>query len=212
MRAVIFDMDGLMFDTEVLYNVAWRAAAGKFGYDLPDEKMACLRGANAKVQIGYFKNWFGDNVPFDEIKSDCRARMVGYLSTHDIPIKKGLFELLDALKERDYKMVVATGTTRINADRWLNKAGVMSYLDGVVGGDEVVYSKPHPEIFLKAAELINVPIEECFVLEDSFNGIRAAAAAGATPVIVPDQDAPPQEIVDLCYRVLNDLSEMIALL
>ena len=211
MKAAIFDMDGLMFDTEALYNIAWRTAAGKFGYELPDEKMACLRGANATVQIGYFNEWFGDT-PFDEIKQGCRKWMVDYLSSHDIPIKRGLFELLDALKAKDYKIAVATGTTRSNAERWLNKAGVMPYLDGVVGGDEVKYSKPYPDIFLKAAQAMDVPIGECFVLEDSFNGIRAAAAAGATPVMVPDQDAPPKEIIDLCYRVLPSLNEMIELL
>lgn len=212
MRAVIFDMDGLMFDTEVLYDIARRTAACKFGYELSDDKMKFLRGANDSIQIVHFQNWFGEDVPFAEIKNAHRSFMVDYLSSHDIPLKKGLFELLDALKNNKYSIAVATGSIRQNALQWLEKAGALPYLDVVVGGDEVTYGKPHPDIFLVAAQKMGIPIEECFVLEDSFNGIRAAHTAGATPIMIPDQDQPTEEIRSLCYRVLPSMTEMIELL
>ncbi len=211
-KAVIFDMDGLMFDTEVVYKIAWTEAAAKKGYHLDDEKHSYLRGSNGVMQRGHFVRWYGEEVPFDEIKSDCRAYMVEYLSTHEIPIKAGLFELLEELKKRGYKIAVATGTQRHNAIRWWKKAGVYEYIDVGVGGDEVSRGKPDPEIFLKAVEKLGVSAHECIVLEDSFNGIRAAKAAGCSPIMIPDLEQPSDEINALCDHVFASLEQVIGIL
>ena len=211
-KAVIFDMDGLMFDTEVVYKIAWTQAAAKRGYHLDDEKHSYLRGSNGVMQKGHFIRWYGGDVPFDEIKADCRAYMVEYLSTHEIPIKAGLFELLNALKEKGYKIAVATGTQRHNAIRWWKKAGVFDYIDVGVGGDEVSKGKPDPEIFLLTVERLGLQAEECMVLEDSFNGIRAEKAAGCSPVMIPDMEQPTEEIRTLCDHVFPSLAEVIFVL
>ena len=211
-KAVIFDMDGLMFDTEVIYKIAWTEAAAKKGYHLSDEQHSYLRGSNGVMQKGHFIKWYGEDVPFDEIKADCRAYMVEYLSSHEIPIKRGLFELLNALKEKGYRIAVATGTQRHNAIRWWKKAGVYDYVDVGVGGDEVLKGKPDPEIFLLTVQRLNLKPEECMVLEDSFNGIRAAKTAGCSPVMIPDLEQPSEEIRNLCDHIFESLDKVIEIL
>ncbi len=212
MKAAILDMDGLMFDTEKIYDFGWKRAGDVFGYPLPYEKRIHLKGANAPIQIVFFQKWFGDDVPFYDIKDECDRYTVEYLNTHEIPLKKGLFELLEALKEKGYKIAVATGSKRCHAPAWWEKTGVAPYLDVTVCGDEVSKGKPDPEIFLTAAEKIGVAIEDCFVLEDSFNGIRSAKTAGATTILIPDMDEPSAEVIPLCDYILEDMTKVIELL
>lgn len=211
-KAVIFDMDGLMFDTEIIYNMAWCHAAGKIGKELTAQQLNCLRGSNGTVQGRHFMDWYGPDVPFDLIKSECRNYMVDYFEEHEIPIKPGLFELLNALKEKGYKIAIATSTRRSIAHSWWVKAGVDAYPDITVCGDEVHVGKPDPAIFIRASEKLDVTPDQCIVLEDSFNGIRAAKAAGCSPIMIPDQDQPTDEIRSMCDHVLDSLEQVIDLL
>lgn len=211
-KGVIFDMDGLMFDTERIYAIYWKSISERRGYAMTDDKIVHLCGAQRPYQIKKFVEWFGDDVPAGEIIDECMRSVSDHLAVNPIPFKPGLVELLDALRERDIPIAIGTGTRRVRADDILARAGVLPYIDAVVCGDEVAACKPDPEIFLKAAALIGVPPQDCVVLEDSFNGIIAAHAAGAQPIMIPDGAQPTDEIRALCAHVFERLDEVIDLL
>lgn len=211
-KGIIFDMDGLMFDTERVYGKYWREVSAELGYPMDDGMVAYMCGATRDFQVGKFVEWFGKDVPADEIINGCHERTNADIASHPIPLKPGLRELLAALRERGIPTVIATGTSRTWANDKLNRSGVASFIDGMVCGDEVAACKPDPEIFLKAAALIGVPPQDCAVLEDSLNGIVAAHAAGAQPIMIPDCVQPTQEIRALCAHLLSRLDEVIELL
>ena len=211
-KGVIFDMDGLMFDTERVYGKYWREVSAELGYPLDDEKVAYMCGATRDFQVGKLVEWFGKDVPADEIIVGCHARTNAHVVANPIPIKPGLFDLLVALRERGIPAVIATGSSRVWAQDKLGRSGAAEYIDGMVCGDEVSACKPDPEIFLKAAALIGVPPRDCAVLEDSLNGIIAADADGAQPIMIPDCVQPTDEVRALCAHVLTRLDEVIQLL
>ena len=211
-KGVIFDMDGLMFDTERVYGKYWREVSRELGYPMTDDMVTYMCGATRDFQVGKFVEWFGEDVPADAIISGCHERTNAQVARHPIPLKPGLHELLVALRERGIPAVIATGSARVWAEDKLTRSGMAPYFAGMVCGDEVAACKPDPEIFLTAAALIGVSPQDCAVLEDSFNGIIAARAAGAQPIMIPDCIQPTEEIRLLCDHVLTRLDEVIAFL
>ncbi len=211
-KGVIFDMDGLMFDTERIYGIYWRKVSAELGYPMDDELVTAMCGATRDFQIKKITERFGDTAPAGEIIDECMRRTRAHIATHPIVFKAGLVELLTVLRERSIPVAVATGTRRASADDMIARAELSAYVDAMVCGDEVTACKPDPEIFLKAAALIGVPPQDCVVLEDSFNGIIAAHAAGAQPIMIPDTMQPTDEIRALCAHVLSRLDEVIGLL
>ena len=211
-KGVIFDMDGLMFDTERIYGIYWREVSAELGYPMDDELITAMCGAVRDFQITRIVERFGDAVPAGEIIDECIRRTRVHIATHPISFKAGLVELLTALRERGIPTAVATGTRRVSADDMIARTQLWAYIDAMVCGDEVSACKPDPEIFLKAAEAIGVPPQDCIVLEDSFNGIIAAHAAGAQPIMIPDTMRPTDDIRALCTHVLTRLDEVIELL
>ena len=211
-NGVIFDMDGLMFDTERIYGIYWRQVSRELGYPMDDELVTMMCGAVRDFQIQAIHARMGEDAPAGDIIDECMRRTRAHIASNPIPFKAGLTELLTALRERGIPVAVATGTRRVSADDMLARSGIAPYVDAMVCGDEVTACKPDPEIFLKAAELIGVVPQECIVLEDSFNGIRAAHAAGAQPIMIPDTMQPTDDIRALCVHVFERLDEVIALL
>lgn len=211
-KGVIFDMDGLMFDTESIYGIYWREVSRELGYPMDDALVAAMCGAVRDFQIKTIRARLGAEAPAEGIIDECMRRTRAHIAHNPIPFKAGLVELLKALRERGIPTAVATGTPRVSADDMIARAELSAYIDAMVCGDEVAACKPDPEIFLKAAELIGVPPQDCVVLEDSFNGIIAAHAAGAQPIMIPDTMQPTDEIRTLCAHVLTRLDEVIELL
>ncbi len=212
-RGVIFDMDGLMFDTERVYGLFWRALIERRGYAVTEEQIGQLRGATRERHRQTFAQWYGmDKAASDALIEECMQCVATHIDSHPLVFKDGLMALLDALRDRGIPAAIGTGTRRVRTEAMLEKAGLRDRFAAIVCGDEVAKGKPDPMIFLRAAEGIGVPPEECIVLEDSFNGIRAAYAAGAMPVMVPDLAQPTQEIRALCAHVLPNLQEVISLL
>ncbi len=213
-QGVIFDMDGLMFDTECVYAIYWQEMMAEHGYSpLNDEQLAASRGITRERHCQNFHNWFGaDTATSNAIIDGCYSRVAAHLVNNDIVEKPGLRELLAALVEKGLPAALATGTHRDRTEAMLKKQGLREYFVATVCGDEVTKGKPDPEVFLKAATALGVPPESCIVLEDSFNGIRAARAAGAMPVMVPDLAQPTDDIRALCAYVFPSLHEVIGLL
>ena len=211
-NGVIFDMDGLMFDTERLWDEVWEEVGHTYGVDTGKEFSIRTRGTNQADTREVFLQLFGaDGVNYEELQGRCLARLEEELERH-IPVKPGLYELLDTLKGRDIPMAVASSTHQKMVLHNLELAGITSYFSSVVTGDMVEHGKLAPDIFLAAAKAIGRKPAHCLVLEDSANGIRAAAAAGCLSVMVPDLDPPTPELARLYTARADSLKQVAGLL
>lgn len=211
-EAAIFDMDGLMFDTERVSCACWKEAAGKYGYQITEELFLKTLGQTVETsQAIYCKN-FGDDFPFEAAKNERFKLGAEYFHTHAVPIKDGLPELLSYLKNRHFKVAVATSTPRANALPIIEQAGVDCYFDTIVCGDEISRSKPDPEIFLKAALKLGVSPERCIVLEDSESGIMAASRAGMKPILIPDLKDASAEVKKMAFKQFRSLHQVVQML
>lgn len=206
-RAVIFDMDGLMLDTERLAQQAWQRAGAELGYALPDELYLQAVGRTAAATEALLRNGFGADFPFPAIYARKQEYYHAALE-NALPTKPGLFELLALLATLGVPKAVATSTARPLALRKLTTAGLLAHFTIIVCGDEIAHGKPAPDIFLAAAEKLAIAPAHCLVLEDSPAGIQAAHAAGMIPVHVPDLIAPSAETRRLAYTVLPSLHEV----
>lgn len=208
-ECLIFDMDGLMFDSERIAAISLREAGEKFGYEIKDEVRNQLLGRNKNDGIQVMKNTYGEDFPVEEVFKYSMVVRDQYIKDYGLPIKEGLIELLDYAKAKKIKMVVASSSSRNVIKENLLLTNTTFYFDQIIGGDEVVNSKPNPEIFLKACEKCSVHADKALVLEDSESGILAAKNAGIKVICIPDLVIHSKEINELTHRVLNNLEEVI---
>ncbi|HEX7715422.1 MAG TPA: HAD family phosphatase [Bacillota bacterium] len=202
---IIFDMDGLIFDTERLAITAWRLAGADMGFDIPAQVIIETIGTNIQGTEAIFKSRLGPNLPFEQLKAlrfDYTWRL---MDENGIPVKKGVYELLTLLESKSIPKAVATSTERSKTEELLRRADLIHRFDLLVCGDEVARSKPEPDIFLAAAERLHCVPRECMVLEDSERGIIAASRAGMLPVLVPDIKPPAAEVRTLAHREFPSL-------
>ncbi|MEG2930638.1 MAG: HAD family phosphatase [Ruthenibacterium sp.] len=210
-KAVLLDMDGLMFDTERLSDEVWLSLAERDNLGMVSADMLLLRGKNREAGKEAFLRRFGENFPFDDYCDEALAEITARLSKK-VPLRPGLFELLDTLKTNHIPAAVASSTHRSLVESNLRVAGVLDFIKVIATGDEVAHSKPAPDIFLLAAKRLGVAPEECMVLEDSYNGVRAGAASGARTIMVPDMDMPTPETEQLADAIVPTLADVIPLL
>lgn len=211
-NGVIFDMDGIIFDTERISFRAWKKVCAEVGYEMEEEFYCNLIGRNFKGFSKIMMEKFGDEFPLESLYEKKIELQLEAIDKDGLPLKKGIHELLDYLKENGYKVAVATSTTRNRAEEMLKIGGVLSKADYVICGDEVVNSKPDPEIFLKAAKKLGVDPKECIVLEDSGAGIEAAYSAGMLGINVPDMKKPDENMISKSYRICDSLLDVIDVL
>ena len=209
-EAVIFDMDGLMLDTEGPALRAWESAARAFGREFDLELCRQMIGRNFGDCVALIRARHGSDYPVDQLTSAWVADYDAIVAAEGISLKPGLDDILDLLDERGIATAVATSTRRERARVKLDRVGLLHRFAALVGGDEVARGKPAPDIFIAAAERLGVAARECIVLEDSEPGIIAAAAAGMTPVMVPDLHPPSAELLLLAPLVVSSLSDVAA--
>lgn len=211
-KAVIFDVDGTLLDTERIYMKAWKEAAAEAGFVMPDSVLQKTRAVNTKDAARIFEEEIGNGFSYQAVRP-IRVRIAEEIIRRESPIlKPGVLELLAFLEEKGIRLAVASSTNQQGTREHLAESRILDRFEVVVGGDMVTNGKPHPDIFLKAAEALGTAPEACIVVEDSPAGIRAAHAAGMKAVLVPDQAAITQEIIDMADVVLNSLLEMPAYL
>ena len=212
-QGVIFDMDGLMFDTERLWDTLWEPTCQALGIPMPEDTAAFyaggrgLAGEKLRAHIGRYFPQVDPQKMLDKI-----WQIGGERFAQGVPCKPGLKELLALLEERGIPRIVASSSPRSMIQQNLQTTGTARYFHDVVCGADVKNSKPAPDIFLEAARRLGLDIRNCLVLEDSFNGVRAGHAAGAVTVMVPDMAQPDAEIHSLYTRCCRDLLEVRDLL
>jgi HAD superfamily hydrolase (TIGR01509 family) len=208
-KGVIFDMDGLMFDTERLSLEGWRLVGRTFGYTGIDEFLYHIRGLS-RARIGeIFHERYGADQDYQAALKIRLDYMYGEIEKHGVPIKPGLVELLKHLKEKGIPAALATSSDYSKASSFLDSAGVSDYFSAYVCGDMVEQSKPNPDIFLKAAKVLGQKPEDCLVLEDSPNGIRAGIAAGCHVIAIPDLSPVDDELLSQIDGKFETLHEVI---
>jgi HAD superfamily hydrolase (TIGR01509 family) len=207
-EAVLFDMDGLMLDTERLSQSTWRRAMGDWGYDLSDEVYLTVVGRTAISTWQVFREAFGQDLPLEEIFARRQVYHDEITKRDGIALQPGVRELLHWLDTTPWKRAVASSTRRPIVLKRLEIAGVLDRFTTIAGGDEVEHGKPAPDIFLLAAERLGVAPEHCVVLEDSDAGIQAAHKAGMLPLMVPDMKPPSETSLQLAGGVFASLYEV----
>jgi HAD superfamily hydrolase (TIGR01509 family) len=211
-KAVILDMDGTMFDTEALALEAWERASQELCCKSAKGMIAKSMGLRPVQMKKLFLDTLGEDFPYDAFIQFGKDYSADYIEKHGIPIKPGLYELLNYLKDNGYKIGVATSTAYDSAMKHFERAEVTRYFDKIICGDMLEKSKPAPDIYLKAAEALEVAPPDCLALEDSPNGVTSAYRAGMKTVMIPDLIIPDQELRKMLFACVPSLNEVITLL
>lgn len=206
---IIFDMDGILIDSERQSNEGWLWAAGQLGVDMPMWLIDSFKGAPAELCCKFFDDYYKGVIDYWEAKELRTQHVYKIRETEGIPVKKGVKDIFEYIRNNGLKCAVATSTRCESAEKTLHEIGVWDYLDAVVYGDEVEHGKPEPDIFLRAAKAIGVNPSEAVVVEDSINGIKAGYAADMRVVHIPDTIAIDDDIRKLTYMVCADLNGLI---
>ena len=208
-RAVIFDMDGVLIDTEKHYNIAWCEAAKQAGYtDFTREHALMLRSCDARAASKMMKGIFGEQFDYYAIREIRRTIVAKRLAKYGLEKKPGLDEILAFLHKKGIKTAVATATPLELTLQHLEKIGVKDQFDKIVSAKQVENGKPAPDVYLYACGQMGEQPKDCIAVEDSPNGIRSAYAAGCMPVMVPDLTEPDEELKPLLYAVVKTLADI----
>ena len=208
-EAVVFDMDGVIFDSERAVMQCWKEVASR--HNIPDIEKAILActGTTMVRTREIMLNLYGADFPYDEYARESSAIFHSRYDGGRLPMKPGVKELLTFLKEHDKKIALASSTRQQVVTDELRDAGVIEYFDRIICGDMVSRSKPAPDIFLKACEELNISPSDSYAIEDSYNGIRAAHAGGLHPIMVPDLLPADEEMQSLAEIVLPSLTSVM---
>jgi beta-phosphoglucomutase len=206
-QGFIFDMDGLVLDTEPTYFAAWQQAVEKMGYQLPPDAFKIVSGYHYHQVEAQLKTWLGQDFNLQDFKQLGTSYWRKHVRKHGIAIKPGVIELLDYAGQHDIPVCLATNSWAVYARHCLAIAGLTARFPLMVTGDEVTQVKPAPDIFLKAAERMQLAIQQCVIFEDSHTGIVAASASGAYSVYVPSTFPVDKLTAEMCDCLLDSLSQ-----
>lgn len=204
-KGVLFDMDGVILDTEKLYTRFWREAAQSLGFPMTHEMALGMRSLSREIGERQLKAYLGEEVDYQQVRNRRIEMMTAYINENGVELKPGIQELIDFLKDNGMKTSIATSSPLDRTKEYLSQVGLVDAFDELVSGQMVEHGKPAPDIYLYAASKLGLKPEECLVLEDSPTGLLAAYRAGCIPVMVPDQDQPDEETRERAYAVVDNL-------
>lgn len=208
-EAVVFDMDGVLFDTERLIGECWRKIAGTMKICEVDSLLRACIGTNKKATKALFLERLGEDFDFDSFDKQVHEAFFKRVEEEGLPIKLGVQELLEYLKEAGIKIGLASSTHEAGVRSHLKRTGIENYFEVIVGGDMVKASKPDPEIYLTACKKLQVEPKHAIAIEDSHNGVRSASAAGLLTIMVPDLLPETEEIRVLLHKKCDSLLEVM---
>ena len=211
-KGVLFDMDGLVLDTEKLYTRFWQEAANALGWPMTREQALGMRSLNRDAGQRYLESCFGPGIRYPEVRAKRIELMDAYIEEHGIDLKPGIHALLETLHARSIPCAITSSSPMANIRRHLGAHGLADAFDRLCSGYEVKNGKPAPDIYLYGAAALGLPPESCLALEDSPTGILSAYRAGCMPVMVPDLDQPNPETESRLYAKADSLQDVIALL
>ena len=211
-HGVIFDMDGVLVDSERLYLHFWREASASFGFAMSEAQALSLRSNSPEAAIPKFRAWFGDNADYHAIRARRRDMMAEWIDREGVALKQGAAEVTRELKAHGYRIALATASPLRRAEHYLAPHGLWGIFDAVIGGPDVTRSKPAPDIYLAAAAALRLPPTACLAAEDSPSGVRAAHDAGCFTVMIPALTPPDGESQLLADCVLDNLTQLRTLL
>jgi HAD superfamily hydrolase (TIGR01509 family) len=206
LKAAIFDMDGVLFDTERIYQQTWQELADERGIQLEEGFVRAISGTSGTRTNQVIEQYYHVE-DGTALRAACRQRIKEKLEVY-VPIKEGVPELLAEFKKRGMKIAIASSSRRIQIESNLRNSNLTGYFDEIVSGEDVEHGKPAPDIFLAAAEALGCRPEECYVFEDSENGVRAGHSAGCYVVMVPDVVQPGPDTIRCCSEIQKSLLDV----
>ncbi|MBQ9804993.1 MAG: HAD family phosphatase [Clostridia bacterium] len=207
-KAVLFDMDGTVFDTERIYREAWFYAAEAVGFGEMEGLLASIFGTSEKDIGTYVYKTYGEDFPYEKMLSIRAERIANRVEEEGVPLKAGVPEAFDRLREKGIVSALATSAPKFRVDDFLARSGLREKFSAVITGELVTRSKPAPDIFLLAAKELGLRPEECMVVEDSHNGAKGGYNAGMPVVLIPDLQPFTPEIAPYVTHHLNSLEEL----
>ena len=207
-KGVIFDMDGVILDSEKLYVRFWCEAGRFYGFPMEEKHALSIRSMARQLASEKLRGIFGSSFDYDAVRSKRVELMDKYVEENGIELKDGAEDLLMYLKENGYRIALATATPPDRAEKYLKAHDLYKNFDVTVSASMVSLGKPAPDIYLRAAEMLGLSAQSCLALEDSPNGIRSASSAGCVTVMVPDLDLPNDDILTLLHSVANGLCDV----
>ncbi len=209
-KAVLFDLDGTLIDTEKYYRVCWKETLESFGYKVTDEQVLTLRSLGRPFAPDHIKKLVGDpDADYKAIRAKRSKLMEEMIAREGIQLKKGAVELLEYLRSKEIITAVSTASDLDRTTRYLNQVGLYDYFDKLISATMVEYGKPAPDVYLYACKELGLAPSSCIAVEDSPNGVKSAHDAGCNVIMVPDQTEPDEETMKMLWKKAGSLDEII---
>lgn len=211
-QGVLFDMDGVILDSEKLYARFWAEGCAFFSYHMSYQQALGMRSLNAQAGQAYLSSLFGDEIQYDAVRSKRIELMDVYVKENGIEAKPGVYALLNFLQERGIPYAITTASPMDRIREHLGHLGLYHRFPHICSAKQVPHGKPEPDIYLFGAQTIGVKPENCLALEDSYTGLLSAHRADCMASIVPDLDQPDEKILDIAFAQFDSLADVIPFL
>ena len=211
-QGVLFDMDGLVLDSEILYSRFWREACGFYGYDMSYQQSLRMRALNRQLAQKTLAEFFGPGIDYDIVRNKRIELMNAFIEKNGVPVKPGIYQLMEYLKRNGIASAITSSSPIERIQNHLSRHGLADAFDKLCSGHDVPRGKPEPDIYLHGAASLGLDPKNCLALEDSATGILSAYRAGCLPVMIPDLDQPAEETKKLLYAQADDLNDIISLI
>jgi len=211
-RGILFDMDGLVLDSEVLYTRFWREAADALGYPMTVEQSLGMRSLGKKLEQPYLESLSGPGIDYTTLRNKRIQLMNAWVAIHGIPPKPGIYELLDYMEANNIAAAITSSSPMDSIEKHLSAVGLLHRFQKLCSGHNIPNGKPAPDIYLLGAAELGLEPSECLALEDSPTGILSAYRAGCLPVMIPDLDQPGDDTKQLLFAKADSLADIISIL